>query len=604
MSVNFRWGRFASWCRKNGLFCAIVSWIFLAIIAYTLLSAIWGDGHGWNRVLTGWHIGTTHDPLDRIKVTLTALGGVGAVGYLVIKYRERSALERGEADEKLVRAVQQLGDPSPQVRIAGVYALADVADTYEGPYHQRVVDILCGYLRTDRLLKDANGDTRYATNDDGTPDYDHPLNADSAVESTILSVLTSHLRASHSTTQGPWSDCNIDLHRTILTEEVDLSGTIINKITCKATIFKNQCTFSGAKLKQEADFSDAVFHKFTWLDGVNFPDSTKFWGTSFEMTAVFDSSTFGGEVVFGGCNFRKGAHFSEVKFVRNCGFEDTKFALSCHFERATFVKEARFYGVKFEGFTYFDKVTFSNNVNFGGVKFGGVCFFNGATFRGTSHISSTSFCDDAIFDGVNFEREAHFANTSFKKNVKLEFVRFRNGYSLYNVRFNIDLRGSNGVSFPINWLLENNGLPAGGSWFDFSPKELGHSTNQHCERAPDEERQPDEVPPTDGLPQDKDGEEDGHEHAQLVDGDHHAGGAVLERSVVAKPGGTGRSPGGQDEAELPTRNTTDLPELPGDGHHRPGHHQDHPGTDRGTEVGLHPRDAGLTEDRGERGEEG
>lgn len=112
--------------------------------------------------------------MDRIKVTLTALGGVGAVGYLVIKYRERAALERSEADEKLVRAVQQLGDPSPQVRIAGVYALADVADTYGGPYHQCVVDILCGYLRTDRFLKDTNGDTRYATNDDGTRTTTNP----------------------------------------------------------------------------------------------------------------------------------------------------------------------------------------------------------------------------------------------------------------------------------------------------------------------------------------------------------------------------------------------------------------------------------------------
>ena len=148
MSINLQWGRFASWCRKNGLLCAIVSWILLAIIAYTLQSAIWGDGRVWSRVLTGWRVGATQNPLDRIKVTLTALGGVGAVGYLVIKYRERAALERGEADEKLVRAVQQLGDPSPQVRIAGVYALADVADTYGNPYHQRVVDILCGYLRT------------------------------------------------------------------------------------------------------------------------------------------------------------------------------------------------------------------------------------------------------------------------------------------------------------------------------------------------------------------------------------------------------------------------------------------------------------------------
>ena len=256
MSINLRWRQFASWRRKNGLFCTIVSWIIIAIIAYTLLSAIWGYGHGWSRILAGWHIGATHDPLDRIKVTLTALGGVGAVGYLVIKYRERAALERGEADEKLVRAVQQLGDASPQVRIAGVYALADVADTYEGPYHQRVVDILCGYLRTDRLLKDANGDTRYATNDDGTPNYDQPLSADGAVESTILSVLTSHLRANRSTTQGPWSDCNIDLHRTTLTETVDFSGTIINKFTCKATTFEDRSTFSEAKFKQEADFSN------------------------------------------------------------------------------------------------------------------------------------------------------------------------------------------------------------------------------------------------------------------------------------------------------------------------------------------------------------
>ena len=224
MSINLRWGRFASWCRKNGLFCAIVSWILLAIIAYTLLSAIWGDGYGWSRVLTGWQIGATQDPLDRIKVTLTALGGVGAVGYLVIKYRERAALERGEADEKLVRAVQQLGDSSPQVRIAGVYALADVADTYGGPYHQRVVDILCGYLRTDRLLKDANGDTRYATNEDGTPNNDRPLSTDGAVESTILFVLANHLRLSqkHNITEqnseGPWSNCALDLHDAYITE--------------------------------------------------------------------------------------------------------------------------------------------------------------------------------------------------------------------------------------------------------------------------------------------------------------------------------------------------------------------------------------------------
>ena len=130
------------------------------------------------------------------------------------------------------------------------------------------------------------------------------------------------------------------------------------------------------------------------------------------------------------------------------------------------------------------------------------------------------------------------------------------------------------------------------------------SGDQHGQRPPNEQRQPDEVPPADRLLQDEGGEEDGDQDAQLVDGDNHAGGAVLERPVVAEPGGTGCSPGGQDKAELTTRNAADIPELAGDGDHHPGHDQDYPGADRGTEVGLHPGDAGLSEDRGERGEEG
>ena len=132
----------------------------------------------------------------------------------------------------------------------------------------------------------------------------------------------------------------------------------------------------------------------------------------------------------------------------------------------------------------------------------------------------------------------------------------------------------------------------------------GEQSSEHHRQSPtNEQRQPDEVPPTDRLPQDEGGEEDGDQDAQLVDGNHHASRAVLKCPVVTEPGGTRRSPGGQDEAELTTRHSTDLPEFSGDGHHHPGHDQHHSGADRGTEVGLHPGDAGLTEDRGERGEE-
>ena len=141
--------------------------------------------------------------------------------------------------------------------------------------------------------------------------------------------------------------------------------------------------------------------------------------------------------------------------------------------------------------------------------FDGTSFFNGATFHGTSYISFTLFCDDVIFDGTTFEREIHFTETSFKKKAKFEFTHFCDRPSFHDTRFNIDLRSSNGVSFPVKFILGSNGLPEGGVWFDFSYTELGYSMGQHGEITPSEEDQPDEVPPTDSLSQNEGGEEDG-----------------------------------------------------------------------------------------------
>ena len=603
MSINPRRRKFASWHHKNGLFYAIVAWIILAIIAYTLLSAIWGYGHGWSRILAGWRVGATHDPLDRIKVTLTALGGVGAVGYLVIKYRERAALERGEADEKLVRAVQQLGDPSPQVRIAGVYALADVADTYEGPYHQRVVDILCGYLRTDRLLKDANGDTRYATNDDGTPNYDQPLSADGAVESTIISTLASHLRASRNTTQGSWSHCAIDLHGAIFTEIVNFSNTHINRLTCRATTYLDEANFSKAFFQQGAEFSHTHFRGFAHFDSTEFVDLAEFREASFENKAFFEGSTFKCDATFENCTFKKEAYFTQSRFVRKCNFQRATFGSSSHFGSTKFVENTKFNFATFAGNLHFECAIFSGALYFIGVAVYGESSFHGAKFKLTLILSS-KFCDAVTFKGATFEKTADFARTSFQHFAIFRPTNFLDGCLFYETKFNSDLRDCFLISFPTDTNLGNNGLPVGGKWHDFTSIELEHSAHKCRESPANEQGQPDKASPTDSLLQDEDEEEDGDEDAQLVDGDHHTGQAILEGSVVAEPGNTGGSPGGQDKTELTARHGTYLSELAGDGHHHPGHHQDHPGTYRGTEVGLHPRDAGLTEDRGERGEEG
>ncbi|MFC2361775.1 MAG: hypothetical protein ACFNME_13405, partial [Actinomyces dentalis] len=227
--------RFGTW----PLFGVILVWVVLALVVFTVLGWLWGEGPlwSWQRWLTNWRgAGVGAGSLDLVKVSLTTIGGIGGTGYLVIKYRERASAERAErdaeqdrAEQRLLSGVQQLGSGSPQVRIAGVYSLADVADTYRGEYRQRVVSILCGYLRTQR------GEWRTIVNEQDGPEQSSEekvyVSHDGAVESTVLEVLVRHLRKRREKTKHReavvtqlveddqlWCDCTIDLHDAVLTE--------------------------------------------------------------------------------------------------------------------------------------------------------------------------------------------------------------------------------------------------------------------------------------------------------------------------------------------------------------------------------------------------
>ena len=145
----------------------IVAWVVLAILAFAAVMCCL------------WHL--TSEPGKYVAsiaaTSLTIVGGVGAVAYLVIKYQERQQAGRDEerakreecreedrlVNTKMQDAVDQLGSDRASTRIAGVYALTDVADTYGGGYRQRVVDILCGYLRSDRETYPLGADGKSAT---------------------------------------------------------------------------------------------------------------------------------------------------------------------------------------------------------------------------------------------------------------------------------------------------------------------------------------------------------------------------------------------------------------------------------------------------------
>ncbi|MGK2348138.1 pentapeptide repeat-containing protein [Actinomyces sp. W5033] len=361
------------------LFWTILLWVVLALAVFTVLGWLWGEGPSWSwqRWLTNWRsAGDKAGPLDIVKVSLTTIGGIGGTGYLVIKYRERASAERAEraaelarkdieqekAEQKLLNAVQQLGSESPQVRIAGVYALADVADTYRGGYRQRVVNILCGYLRTPRGTWETITDTN--TEDGETTSEKVYVSNDGAVESTVLEVLSRHLRKRREKTDTHgavtqdvdddqlWCDCTIGLHDAVITESLNFTGvTLASDVSFQGATFNTfaifrgasfdaHVTFRGATFNANTSFWDTTFNANTSFQESTFNADTFFWGATFNANTSFQESTFNANTNFWGATFNTYTFFWGATFNANTSFWDTTFNYDAHLERATFNRSA------------------------------------------------------------------------------------------------------------------------------------------------------------------------------------------------------------------------------------------------------------------------
>lgn len=447
------WRRPDTW----SLFSVIVVWVVLALLLFTVLGWLWGNGgyFSWGRWLTNWRDVSkdTTTPLDLVKVSLTTIGGIGGAGYLVIKYRERASAERAEAaaeleraEQKLLSAVQQLGSTSPQVRIAGVYSLTDVADTYRDDYRQRVVDILCGYLRTKR------GEWVAATDAEDGADKTYVSN-DGAVESTILEVLARHLRKRREATERHpeiaqevqdeqlWCNCSIDLHGAILTERSNFQNATFDYGT----------DFGQATLIQDANFEDAIFAQDADFSGATFDQNATFAGADFIKHAYFRDTTFGRHADFLHTTFSRDANFGFTTFIHDIKFEGTTFFRDAKFGGATFTRDAYFGGATFISDAYFGRTTFTHNAYFGGVIFAQRADFIGTTFIRYANFGNAAFGNDANFGDATFAQSANFRNatftrsasfrnatftrnTNFKNATFTQSVNFRNATLIYNIK--------------------------------------------------------------------------------------------------------------------------------------------------------------------------
>ena len=338
----------AAWrrCKEEmgRLFVAIAIWVVLAIGAF--LVATWWLG----RVLP-WQLKLDSETQAEsiVKIALTLVGGVGAVAYLVIKYQEQQQAGRAEkrekdriVDTKMQDAINQLGSDKASTRIAGVYALADIADTYRGGYRQRVVDILCGYLRSDRET--------YPLGEDGKPATGLPRSgdADKAVESTILSMFVAHLKKGPRDENGDvtlrqqvrndqlWCDCSFDLHGATFHEDVRLIGTT----------FEHGLNFQGTKFERGASFSGAHFTGGASFSGAHFTGGASFSGAHFTGGADFLMAHFTGGADFGGADL-DGANFSGAHFTGGANFVMAEFRTSAVFSGIQGQPSFRFEECKF-----------------------------------------------------------------------------------------------------------------------------------------------------------------------------------------------------------------------------------------------------------------
>ncbi|MEU1754847.1 hypothetical protein ABZ436_19605 [Micromonospora matsumotoense] len=369
-------------CRSIALVIATAVLVVGALIAGALWYAGWPSLQRASTV-------TAATLFDLLKLVFSVVAGVGGVAVLVVAYRRQRVAEhtnklaelahrlahaadmRAEAaegrakietdrngirlfNERFAKASEQLGSDKAAVRLAGVYAMAGLADDWRDG-RQTCIDVLCAYLRMPYTPPEegyrASNEALPAQADDdasaATSEAARAAREEREVRHTVIRLIGRHLRLAEKDANS-WRGFDYDFTGAVF-DGGDLSGV----------------TFSGGRVS---------------FDGATFSGGDVF----------FDGATFsGGDVSFGGATFSgRWVFFGEATFSGGrVSFDSATFGGGrVYFGRATFSGgDVSFGRATFSGGrVFFGGATFSGGrVFFGGATFsGGRVFFGGATFSG------------------------------------------------------------------------------------------------------------------------------------------------------------------------------------------------------------------------------
>ncbi|WP_459957524.1 pentapeptide repeat-containing protein [Nocardia sp. IFM 10818] len=352
-----RWGWFGGGLNRRmhrsalmvSVLAAVVGGLAVAALTYWLLRQLLGVED------------VKPNQLDLTKIALTVAAGLGAAVALVVAYRRQRDLERGRFAELFGAAARQLGDADVAVRMAGVYAMAGVADEFSAPgRRQQCIDVLCGYLRLPYAPDEGNShlvSKSQRIEDSGTAveRVYHYRQNDRQVRDTIVRVIAGRLRAS---AEVSWSACDFDFSDAIF-EDADFRYAVFagrnTRFANAMFVGPRATTFEKARfLGKRVTFRGAIFRgAATSFEGVAFAHSRVDRSERDSAGTTFVDTTFSGPVTFDGAVFA-GARtaFTRAKFAGtrssfvNAGFT----AELTSFEKAIFDGDrVAFTGAEFTG---------------------------------------------------------------------------------------------------------------------------------------------------------------------------------------------------------------------------------------------------------------
>ncbi|MEV6768308.1 pentapeptide repeat-containing protein [Nocardia sp. NPDC051030] len=425
-----RWGRFGNTLNRTAHRSALMLSGLIAVVGGFAIAAL-----TWWLLWRSWGAqAETPNRLDLTKIALWVTAGVGAAVALVIAYRRQRDNERGRFAELFGAAASQLGNTDVAVRIAGVYALAGVADEFSAPARrQQCVDVLCGYLRLP-YVPDEGGSHLVSKSqrveDSGTAVervYNYRQN-DRQVRDTIVRVIAEHLRPTATGTS--WSTCDFDFSDAVL-EDLDFRHVIFaghNTRFTNASFTGRSTSFEQARfLGKRVSFRGAMFRSPTEFDHAVFAHTSVHRTERDSAGTVFVDVTFGGSVSFEGARFA-GARtgFTRSSFAGDrSSFANARFAAGltsferCIFdgERVTFTS-AEFVGGKvvFTASRFYAEASVFDCARLGSHTRWRNGLTQEVTFARAEYHGKVSFAD-AIFGGrsVAFTGGDFFGNISFRR---------------------------------------------------------------------------------------------------------------------------------------------------------------------------------------------